>query len=205
MDNLENSNDHKTGGDWPVDLLDPTRELAANARESAAKLKQQAEEAAAIERVWTDLLRFMENGWNAHIDHLLSSRKHLVERLKAAAHPASAPIERIRAIAEQRAAESQKRFPRLLENACAEAALPIDRDSPHPKYSFDDHFFSLQIDDQRRSARLSNSEGEIAQIPSDIPAIVQLMSRERHRLFDRPFAASRFLKQLRAQYLLSLA
>jgi len=201
MDNRENPNDQKAGNNWPIELLDPARELAAAARESASILRKQAADASAIEQVWTDLLKFIESGWNAHIVYLLLRQKHLLERLKTDGHPAFAAIESIRVLAEQRATESQKRFPRLLENACAHAQLPIDRDSPHPRYSFDSHFFSLQIDDQRRLARLSNNEGEIAQIPSDVPAIVELVAHERRRLFDRPFTPSRFLKQLRVQYL----
>jgi hypothetical protein len=201
MDNRENPNNQKSGSYWPVEVLDPMRELAANSRESAAKLRKQAEDAMAIAQVWTDLLKFIDSGWDAHIASLLSHQNRLLEKLRTDGHPASAAIEAIRGIAEQRATDSQKRFPRLLERACAQAELPLDHDSPHPRYSFANHFFSLQIDDQRRLARLSNSEGDIAQLPSDIPAIVELVTRERHRLFDRPFNAARFLKQLRAQYL----
>lgn len=201
MDNTGDLKDERPGHGWPIELLDPAREVAAISREAAASLRKQADDAAVVEQTWADLLKFMELGWNAHTTSVISRHGRLLDASAKDNAAASTAIEEIRRLAEQRATEAQKRFPRLLEDACNQADLPIDRDSPHPRYSFLDHFFSLHIDDQRRIARLSTSEGEIAQIPSDVPAVVDLIRRERHRIFDRPFVAARFLKQLRTQYL----
>src|SRR5262249_18391972 len=87
--------------------------------------------------------------------------------------------------------------------ACRAANLPLDSDSRHPRYSLEHKFFQIEIDDQRRIARLSNREreGRLAELPADVGAVVDAIQREHTRVFGRSFDGKKFLKQLRTQYL----
>src|SRR5262249_14103360 len=52
----------------------------------------------------------------------------------------------------------------------------------------------------KRTARLSNHEGRLAEIPADIAAVVEAIQQEQKRVFGRAFNGAKFLKLLRAQY-----
>jgi hypothetical protein len=84
-----------------------------------------------------------------------------------------------------------------MEEACVTSNLPLDRESRHPRYSFEKGFFQLEVDDTRGIAHLFNHEGRLDEFPADIGAIVEVMEREHKRIFGRPFDGDKFLKKLR--------
>ena len=62
-------------------------------------------------------------------------------------------------------------------------------------------FFQLEVDEQKGIARLSDNEGNLAQLPADVAAIVERVEAERKRICGRRFDGKKFLKGLRTHYL----
>lgn len=185
----------------PPQVLDSARDLLASAKQHARTLKADAEEAARIEKVWDDFLRFSSRGWPLHVLNLLERESPLLKKMRGDNDGAVRALEDAYRIAKEQAEAIQRRYPGYLEDAFRAAKLPLDSDSRHPRYSLERKFFQLEIDDQRRMARLSDHEGRLAEFPADVGAVVETVQRERNRIFERPFDGRKFLKQLRAQYL----
>lgn len=95
--------------------------------------------------------------------------------------------------------QEQRRFPKLFEEACQRANIPLD-DSPHPRYTCDDHFIKITIDEGKRTAKIENHESELLTLPMDIAAIVQELKEIRKRLFEREFDAADFIEKLFQDY-----
>ena len=110
-------------------------------------------------------------------------------------------LEELYRVATNQMAELQRRFPAHLEEACKGADVSLDRTSRHPRYTFVDGFFQLDIDDRRGTARLSDYEGRLDEFPADVEAAVEVVERERKRVFARTFDPNKFLKKLHHQYL----
>jgi hypothetical protein len=182
-------------------VLDSVRDLLAAARERAKALKAETDAAARIEKVWEALLGFIGKEWPLHLLDLLDREVPLLKAMRSDGHPAIAAIEDAYREAQEQADTLKRRYPSHLEDACRSAGLSLDPESRHPGYSFEQRFFQLKIDEQKWTARLSNHEGRLAELPADVGAIVEVILRERNRLFGRPFNGSKFLKVLRSQYL----
>lgn len=186
--------------EFPVEMIDKVRTLHAQAKEDAQRLKAEAEAAAQSERLWSELHGFLDKGWTLHLLALLEKEAPRLKKMRAEEHPAIPVIED----AYRRAAEERdrifRRFPSLLEEAFSNSDLSIDRTSRHPKYTLESGFFSLDIDEKKQTARLSDHEGRLAEIPADVQAIVETVRRERQRLFDRKYNAKKFLQTVRSQY-----
>jgi hypothetical protein len=187
--------------EFPVTIMDAARELLASARQRAKALTAEADEATRIERIWDSLLQCLSRGWPLHILALLEREGQLIRKLRSDTHPAISALEEANRLAKEQADAVQRRYPAFLEEAFRAAAIPLDADSRHPRYSLERKFFQLDIDDQHRTAKLSNYEGKLAEFPADIGAVVEAVQREHKRLMGRPFQGRKFLKQLRAQYL----
>lgn len=175
------------------------RELSASRRQTATQLRTQAEEASHIEKVCTDLVIFLEKGWVIHVLHLLDKEKITLRGICKGSDLSS--LEEIYLKAKDEAEKTQRRFPSLLDQACREANLEINPESRHPRYYFDGMFFTLEINDQKKTARLSDYEGTLGELPCDVGAVVEAIQRERNRVFERKFNGKAFLKKLRRQYL----
>lgn len=93
-----------------------------------------------------------------------------------------------------------RRFPSLLEEAFVNSGLSIDPTSRHPKYTLENGFFRLEIDEKKGIARLLDHEGRLAETPADVKAIVETVRKERQRIFERKYNAKKFLQSLRTQY-----
>jgi len=97
------------------------------------------------------------------------------------------------------------RFPTAFSQACQNENLKIDSDSRHPKYTFDNRFFEVKLDETKKMAYVSNYEaGKLEGIPADIPAIIECLQRHRKRVFDKAKNDAVFLKLLRQEYLKSV-
>jgi len=177
------------------------QDICATAEATAKKLRSKAEDAARVQRIWEDMLQYVEKGWVLHIVSLMDREATVMEALRAE-NPSLAPVlDALYQRSSECATHVIHHFPALLDKACQEAGLPLDRDSRHPRYTFEDHFLLLEIDDTKGIARLSDREGLLAQMPADIGAIVQFVAREHKRLFGRAFDGTKLLRSLRRQYL----
>jgi len=93
-----------------------------------------------------------------------------------------------------------KRFPRLFQTACEEAGLEIDESSIHPRYSFFDGFFTVEINESKGTAAIRDRMAKLHELPCDISEIIALIKEEHKRVFQRPFDPGRFLKKLFKYY-----
>jgi len=189
---------------FPLEILDQVRELHGTAKTEAERLRAAAEEAAQAQKVWASCQDWMAKGWPMHFLSLVDKEASRLKKMRADNHPAIPAIEEAYRLANEEANHIIRRFPALLEEACRSYKLSLDLESRHPKYSLKSGFFRLEIDEQKRQARLSDHEGRLAELPADIPAIVETIQREHARIFERSFNGRKFLKMLRGQYKASI-
>ncbi len=182
------------------ELQDDVMDLLASAKECARSLKAEADSAARIERVWEGLHSFMVKEWPLHILDLLDREAPLLKALRAERHPAIQAVDGVYRDAKEQADAVKRRYPSHLEEACRSAGLALDPESRHPTYSLEQRFFQLKVDEQKWTARLSDNEGRLADLPADVEAVGEALFRERKRIFGRPFNGPKFLKLLRSQY-----
>lgn len=184
-----------------AELLDGVMGLLASAKEHAKALQAEAHAAARVEKVWEGLHSFMVKNWPLHVLDLLDRESLLLKRLRAEGHPAIQAIEEVYHDAKEQADAVKRRYPSYLEEACRSAGLALDPESRHPTYSLEQRFFQLKVDERKWTARLSDHEGRLADLPADVGAVAERIVRERERIFGRPFNGPKFLKRLRSQYL----
>lgn len=186
--------------EFPVEMIDQVRELHAQAKADTQRLKAEAEIAAQAERAWAEFHAFLDKGWTLHLLALLEKEAPRLKKMRAENHPAIPAIEDAYRRAKEERDRIFRRFPSLLEEAFANSGLSIDPTSRHPKYTLESGFFRLEIDEKKQTARLSDHEGRLAEIPADVQAVVETVRRERQRLFDRKYNAKKFLQTVRSQY-----
>jgi hypothetical protein len=181
--------------------IDAIRGLSATAKQEAKILKAKADEAARLQRVWEGFGEYVDKKWFLHVLAVIDTESETLRTMRAAAHPAIPALEEIYRCSKEQAESLRRRFVNNLDEACRVNQLPLDRDSSrHPRYTFENGFLQLEIDDYKGLARLSDNEGKIDEIPADIGAIVELVQREHKRLFARKFDGAKFLQKLRRQY-----
>jgi hypothetical protein len=185
---------------FPDGILEPIKKLFFEESARAKKLKAQAEEAEHITHIWKDLITFINKDWPLHIVDILDRETPLFKKLLEANNPAIISLEEIYRMSKEKAEVQRRRFPVLFEKACKEIGLPIDHDSQHPKYTFFNYFFKLEIDERRGMASLGNYEGRLKDLPADISAIIEVIEIERKRIFERTYDGTRFLKKIYTQY-----
>jgi len=186
---------------FPENLSGVVKELAAAAAHRATALKLEAEAAEQVMRTWKALDDFLVQDWPFHVLSLLSREKALLSQLRAEQHPAVQALDELARIALEQAEVIRRRFPAYIEEASRSNHLPLDQDSRHPQYRFEQGFFHLDVDDYRGVARLSDYETQIDEVPADVGAIVELVRREHKRVFGRESDPERFLGRVRQEYL----
>lgn len=188
---------------YPEDLLVSVKEQRATAAQRVKALKTETEEATRIEKLLEDLDCFMNKGWFLHILDLIDKEAPLLDKMEADNRITASSREKIYQITKEKIGELKPYFfPRYLEEACRDANLPLDKDSTHPHYKFEKGFFQLNIDEIKKTARLSDYESRrLCELPADIGAIVEVVQREHKRVFERPFDGRSFVKKLRSHYL----
>jgi len=176
------------------------RSLAATAKHTAERLKKETDEAVRRQCFWDKVLEYVQNDWHFHLMDLVRREGALAASQTESKPVPVAALDSLVERANREAEVIKRRFPKLFDDFCQDANLPLDRTSAHPRYTLEDQFILVEIDERRNAARVSDRESQLAQLPMDIPAIVEVLKREHSRLFGREFNASRFLKKLRAQY-----
>jgi hypothetical protein len=174
--------------------------MHASSREQSRLLKVKLEEATRVENLWNEYLNFISKGWVMHLLALVEKEAPTFKKMRADSHPVIPTLEEAYRIAKDESERIIRRYPAFLEEACRKANLSLDSDSPHPHYTLMSKFFHLEIDDRKKTARLSDHEGRLAELPADVDPVVETVLREHKRIFDRPFDGKKFLKRLRLQY-----
>lgn len=169
------------------------------------KLNTQIKDAKEIDKLAPAFLAHLQNHYYFHILELWSKQGELIQRMAKSCHPAYQEME---SIFEASQIEAKKldpwsvHFPRAFSQACQVEQLPIDSDSRHPKYTFDNRFFEVKLDEAKKVAHISNYEaGTLASIPADVSAILKCLQKHRKRVFEKAQDGQQFLKLLRQEYL----
>jgi hypothetical protein len=183
------------------EVLDIARDQLGIAQERARIAKTTLHEAEQVEKVWEAFVQFASRGWYIHILNLLNRHVSIFQYLNTENPDKFLVIERTHSMAKEEAKNIIRRYPELLEMAFKNADPPLDSSSRHPRYTLENGFFRLEIDEQRYVARLSDHEGKLAELPADINAVVEKMRQEHKRIFGRPFDGNKFIKHLRKEYL----
>lgn len=186
--------------EFPSEIIDKIRHLCGSAKVEAQQLRADTEEAEKTEKFWAELEKFIGKGWPLHMLELMKKESPRLKKMRAENHSSIPEIEGACNLAKKEAERLFRRFPSFLDEAFRESGLPIDSTSRHPKYSFEDGFFQLEIDEKNCIARLSDLEGRLAELPADIEAIVEIVKKEHKRIFGRNFNGQKFLRLLRNQY-----
>ncbi len=182
------------------DAINLFRELRDSSSSKARRLRAEAEGVTQAEAFWSDLERFLDKGWAMHFLHWTDKGAPRLRALYEVDPLAERLVAEARKNANEHAERELRRYPAVLPEACAAVGLHLEGTSRHPKYLLEDGFFSLEIDEVRRMARLGDHEGQLAQLPADVEAVVEVLEREHERIFRRPHNGVSFLRRLRNQY-----
>ena len=163
-------------------------------------LKAELEREAKTEKFWAEVVWFAESSWHFHLLDLLDKEKQRVVALKCDAPELAAQLEFQRDASQKLGEDALKYFVRHFPEACKVAGIDLDRDCRHPKYTFDERFLTLELNEKKHEAVLSTHEGRIGKKLADIPVLVDWLKQERKRLFERPFDGEKFLKTVRKAY-----
>jgi len=177
--------------------------IGSTAQTAAAYAEQQKKEADLAlkkQKIWENLNLYLNKEWHFHILHLLNKEKPFFDQIKIADGVIRQNLEIIENTARQKTEEIKRRFPLLVENAFKETKVSLDKESRHPRYSLQNGFFKIEIDEYKGTAKLSDTEGFLAEIPADVDAIVEAINKEFVRIFERPFDGKKFFKTLRKNY-----
>lgn len=186
--------------EFSPEIVDSIRELYEATKLDAQRLKAESEECTQAAKIWCAFIQYIEKGWAMHFLSLAEKEAPRLKKMRADNHLIIPFIENAYRLSKDEADRVIRRYPSLLEEGCRNSGLPLDLDSRHPKYSFESGFFRLEIDEKKQTARLYDQEGRLAELPADVPAIVEVLQKEHKRIFGRRFNGPKFLKSLRTQY-----
>jgi hypothetical protein len=171
----------------------------ARSRADEVRAKQISEQAQRATSVWTHLVDFQARDWPAHMASLFMKEAAYFQTLEASGDERWQKLAQLRQVVQDRAKVALKRFPLEFEQACEEARLNLDTTSRHPRYTIR-NFIRIEVDEDHLQARVTPRNGERRDIPTDVPAIVQHLVDQNHRLFEREFRPTKFLHALLTAY-----
>ena len=135
--------------EFPPEIIDKVQELRGAAKAESQRIRAEANAAAQKEKVLDKCCDFLEKGWPLHLRDLMDREANRFKKLREENHPSIDLIEKAYLIAKEEGNRIVRQFPRLLEEAFLNAEPSLDSDSRHPKYSLEQGFFQLAINDQR--------------------------------------------------------
>lgn len=161
------------------------------------RLKKEAHQRTVLaQHTLASFQQFANQGWECHWLALYAKSRPEIERF--AGPEVLAGFAHLAEAAAQQSDAKLRRFSHHFEAACR--GLPLDPESRHPRYTFEDGFFTLVVDVHRRVAKLTDYGGDIATIPADAQPLAERISQERDRVFGRPLDAETFLRSVRESY-----
>lgn len=154
-----------------------------------------------LRKILRELDRYIDSAWPCHVLHLLEKEQSFLKEQFRDDPSGYDGVLAFRQAVGNAAENVMKKFPHLLEKEAERVGLVIDRSSRHPKYTFEQGFFQLQVQERPKKAVLSDFEGKLAQMPADIEPAVSRILKEKSRVFERPFAPVEFMTRLLESYI----
>jgi hypothetical protein len=193
----------KPTNEEPNDPLDVAARVATL---SLSELQEQIVEAKRLARLLDELRTFRNRLLPLHVKALCEKEQDFLKALREKHHPAIPAIEEVYREMNAKSGDAIRNIPGDLEKLPIYEGLKLDFSrSGHPKYYFESGgFIEVEVQDKKLEAKIGNREGFVTKIPADSAAIIDIVKQEKKRLFDRPFAGSRFLVDLRSAYALAI-
>lgn len=171
------------------------------AEQRVRNLQAQLDEAQRIQQSWSDITSFADKGWHLHLLKALQGpTRDILIRTAPDQEAVSTAFAEMQARAVEQTQGLNRRFPALLEKSCDQVGIVLDPESRHPTYTIDQRFFQLSFNADKQTVRLSDVEGRLDDVPADIDAVIEVIQRERKRVFERPFNGVEFVKKLYSHY-----
>jgi len=183
----------------PHDVSEVLAEALALAKAEEVRARQAVERAQRAISVWGRLKDYKAKGWPAHIASVFYTEGAFFQSLKASHDPRLTQLETLQKASEEEARANLKRFPSDLDRECKAASIELERTSRHPRYTIR-NFIEIEVDEAKLNTRITPRDGNIINVPTDIPAIVSQLAAEYRRLFQRDFDAEKLLKSLFTAY-----
>ncbi len=185
---------------------DPLAVAARNATNTVNELQAQLTEAKRLKVLLDALKSFKERSLPLHVKALCDKESAFLKGLGGKNHPAIPAIRELYGEMNSRGSNAIRDIPGDLEKLAKTEGLTIDFSrSGHPKYCFESGgLIEVEVQDKKLEAKVSTREGVLAKIPADAAAIIEIVKQEKKRLFDRPFAGSRLLADMRSAYTMAL-
>lgn len=174
---------------------------AERARDAEDRARLQLDQASKVREFWDGLLENLSAGNPAGA--LLALRR---------AEESGIPLDdldesdrrlllEVRENCGSRAREAAARFGRTFPEAARATGLQIDATSRHPRYTFEQGFIQVEIDDRQFTAKVSTRDGDETVVGLDVAPLVEHIRAERARLFDREFQPDSLLRSIYRAYL----
>jgi len=183
------------------ETLSKINDIYKKRQDDLIQLRKSCEIAETHAKTWADLLEYINNDWSIHtqkqLDKILSEQAAYIQQDNRFIHEIQVLINKI----SDDTKKAMIHFPSLLDKECKASNIIIDKESRHPKYTFEKGFITLTVNEAKNTAKITDYEGTLAELPLDIAAVIEVIKTEYNRLFSREFDNMKFLKLLRKQYL----
>lgn len=183
------------------ETLSKINDIYKKRQDDLKKIKNSCDVAEAHVKTWADLLEYINKNWSIHTQKQLNK---ILSEQAAYIQQDNHFIQEIQILIKKISDDTKKamiHFPTLLDKECKAANILIDKESRHPKYTFEKGFITLTVNEAKNTAKITDYEGTLAELPLDITAVIEVIKTEYNRLFSREFDSMKFLKLLRKQYL----
>ena len=177
------------------DDTDTLAAAATQASEAVERLSHELGTAKKLAALLQQLKAYRDKDWPLHIKALCEKDKAFLADLRKQEHPAISLIEELYRDSKERAGKAIEQLPRDIAKLAKQAGIVIDTtQSRHPKYHFlQDGFVEVRIDDKKQLASLGNRESKGLPMPADARAIIEAVTFEQKRLFERGTLGAEFL------------
>jgi hypothetical protein len=184
----------------------PIEVAAADAKNALIEAQSMLIESKRLVRILDDLVEFQARSLPIHVKALCEKEKDFLKVMREKDHPAIPAIEELYREMNSRIDDAIRSIPDDLEKLAHPEGLTLDFSrSRHPKYCFElGGLIEVEVLDRKLEAKVGTREGSLAKIPADTTAIIEIVKREKKRLFDRPFAGGHFLEDLRNAYSMAI-
>ena len=172
----------------------------ALARAETERARAALEAAHLAESFWTELVAHIARNEQGSVLLLLNRSEKFLESLKAGDSQILEQLDQLRNSAAASTRETAAKFGRLFPDAARRAGLRIDPSSRHPKYTFNNGFVRLELDEKRLVARLQSREGDEREYGLDLELIIAALKAEIRRIFERDLNPEPFLRSLHRAY-----
>lgn len=177
-------------------LFSKAASVAKAEEEQARKTHERARQALSV---WSELQTYHSKGWDAHVVALFRREARFFHELRAANDSRIDALESLYRASEQHAKEAISRFPADFERACLTAGIDLDQTSRHPHYTIRG-FIEVDVNEFAIRAVVKPRDGARGEIPLDIPALIEYLSAQQKRLFERSWDPKPFLTRLFTAY-----